>query len=133
MVVGQVYRYQLTENGQPELVLTKSTVNRNGNYNLCRIITTKRLATICHHQLYKKRMAKTYIRKVWSREFRECDLVLRKILSLPHEDHNKWTPNYECLYMVKKAFLGRALILTRIDREDVIRPVNLDFMKKYFV
>jgi hypothetical protein len=70
MVVGQVYRYQLTENGQPELVLTKPMVNSSGNYNLCRIITTKRLAIICHHQLYKKRMAKTYIRKVWSREFR---------------------------------------------------------------
>lgn len=55
MVVGQVYRYQLTENGQPELVLTKPMINRSENYNLCRIITTKRLATICHHQLYKKK------------------------------------------------------------------------------
>jgi hypothetical protein len=52
---------------------------------------------------------------------------------LPHKDHNKWTPNYECLYMVKKAFLGRALILTSIDGDDVIRPVNSDFVKKYFV
>lgn len=59
--------------------------------------------------------------------------MLRKILSLPHEDHNKWTPNYECLYMVKKAFLGRALILTSIDGDDVIRLVNSDFVKKYFV
>jgi hypothetical protein len=39
MVVGQVYRYQLTENGQPELVLTKPMINRSENYNLCRIIT----------------------------------------------------------------------------------------------
>ncbi|KAJ6990353.1 hypothetical protein NC653_018792 [Populus alba x Populus x berolinensis] len=78
-------------------------------------------------------MAKTYYRNVRPRTFREGDLVLRKVIPLPNEDYSKWTPNYEGLYIVKKAFSRRALILTSMDGEDVIRPVNSNSVKKYFV
>jgi hypothetical protein len=50
------------------------------------MISENRLAIICHRQLYQKRMAKTHERKVQLREFREGDLVLRNILSLPNKD-----------------------------------------------
>ena len=77
-------------------------------------------------------MAKAYDRKVRPREFKEGDLVLRKILSLPGEDRRKWAPNYEGPYIVKKAFSGGALMLTRMDGEDIVRPVNSDSVKKYY-
>jgi hypothetical protein len=96
------------------------------------MISERRLAAICHHQLYQRRMAKAYDRKVRPREFKEGDLVLRKILSLPGEDRSKWAPNYEGPYIVKKAFSGGALMLTRMDGEDVVRPVNSDSVKKYY-
>jgi hypothetical protein len=96
------------------------------------MISERRLAAICHHQLYQRRMAKAYDRKVQPREFKERDLVLRKILSLPGEDRSKWAPNYEGPYIVKKVFLGGALMLTRMDGEDVVRPVNSDSVKKYY-
>ena len=73
-------------------------------YDQLNMISQKRLAAICHHQLYQKRMAKTHDKKVWPRIFREGDLVLRKVISLPNKDHSKWPPNYEGPYMVKKAF-----------------------------
>jgi hypothetical protein len=57
---------------------------------------------------------------------------LKKILPLPGEDQSKWAPNYEGLYMVKKAFLGGALLLSRMDGEDLVRPVNSDSVKKYY-
>jgi hypothetical protein len=41
-------------------------------------------------------------------------------------------PNYEGPYIMKKAFSGGALILTRMDGEDVVRPVNSDSIKKYY-
>jgi len=91
------------------------------------------LAAICHHQLYQRRMAKAYDRKVRPREFKEGDLVLRKILPLPSEDRSKWAPNYEGPYVVKKAFSGGALLLTRMDGDDLPRPVNSDSVKKYYV
>jgi hypothetical protein len=102
-------------------------------YEQLNMISEKRLAAICHHQLYQRRMAKAYDRKVRPREFKEGDLVLRKILPLPSEDRSKWAPNYEGPYVVKKAFSGGALLLTRMDGDDLPRHVNSDSVKKYYV
>ena len=97
------------------------------------MISEKRLAAICHHQLYQRRMVKAYDRKVRPREFKEGDLVLRKILPLQSEDQSKWAPNYEGPYVVKKTFSRGALLLTRMDGDDLSRPVNSDSVKKYYV
>jgi hypothetical protein len=77
-------------------------------------------------------MAKAYDKKVRPVESKEGDLVLRKILLLPGEDRSKWTPNYESPYIVNKVFFRGALILTRMDGEDVVRPVNSNSIKKYY-
>jgi hypothetical protein len=55
-------------------------------YKQLTMISETRLATICHHQLYQKTMAKAYDKKVRPKTFQEADLVLRKILHLPGED-----------------------------------------------
>jgi hypothetical protein len=68
------------------------------------LINEKRLATICHHQLYQSRMAKAYNRKVRPMIFKEGDLVLKKISLASGEDHSKWAPNYKEPYVVRKAF-----------------------------
>ena len=34
--------------------------------------------------------------------------------------------------MVKKAFSGGALLLSRMDREDLVKPMNADSIKKYY-
>jgi len=54
-------------------------------------------------------------------------------LSLPGEYQSKWVPNYESPYIVKKAFLGGALKLYRMDGEDLARLVNSDSVKRYYV
>jgi hypothetical protein len=41
-------------------------------------------------------------------------------------------PNYEGLYVLKKAFSGGALQLSRMDGEDLVRHVNPDSVKKYY-
>ena len=41
-------------------------------------------------------------------------------------------PNYEGPYVVKKVFSGGALLLIRMDREDLVRPVNSNPVKKYY-
>ena len=102
-------------------------------YEQLNMISEKRLAVIFHQQLYQRRMAKAYDRKVRPREFKEGDLVLQKILPLPSEDRSKWASNYEGPYVVKKAFSRGALLLTRMDGDDLPRPLNSDSMKKYYV
>jgi hypothetical protein len=102
-------------------------------YEQLNLISEKRVTAICHHQLYQKRMAKAYDKKVRPRMFQEGDLVLKKLLALPGENLSKWAPNYEGPYIVKKAFSGGALQLSRIDGEDLARPVNSDSVKRYYV
>jgi hypothetical protein len=50
-------------------------------YKQLNLISEKSIAAICHHQLYQRRMAKSYNKKVRPRGFHEGDLVLKKILS----------------------------------------------------
>ena len=58
-------------------------------YEQLNLISEKRLASICHHQLYQRRMAKSYDKKVRPRRFQEGDLVLKKILPVPGQDQSK--------------------------------------------
>jgi hypothetical protein len=58
------------------------------------LVSEKRIVMIYHHQLYQKRMAKTYNKKVKPQVFQEEDLILRKILAMPNKDQSKWAPNY---------------------------------------
>jgi hypothetical protein len=51
-------------------------------------------------------------------------------MPLPGKDQSKWAPNNEGPYVVKKAFLGGALLLSRMDGEDLVKPVNSNSIKK---
>ena len=101
-------------------------------YDQLGFIEEKRLAAVCHGQLYQKRMKKTFDKKVRPREFHKGDLVVKKIISVQKDHRGKWMPNYEGPYVVKKAFSRGALILTRMDGEELPLPVNSDTVKKFF-
>ena len=64
---------------------------------------------------------------------REGDLVVKKIISIQKDRRGKWMPNYEGPYVVKKVFSGGALILTRMDGEELPLPVNSDAVKKFYI
>lgn len=97
------------------------------------LIDEKRLASICHGQVYQKRMKRAFDKKVRPREFQVGDLVLKRILPPNAPDsRGKWAPNHEGPYVVKKVFFGGALLLTTMDGEDFPLSVNADAVKKYF-
>ena len=58
--------------------------------------------------------------------------MIKKVLSFAPDSRDKWTPNYEGPYVVKRAFSGNALILTTMDGEEFTRLVKDDAVKKYF-
>jgi hypothetical protein len=60
-------------------------------------------------------MAKSYDKQAHPKEFKESDLVLKKIFPILGEDKRKRPSNYEDPYMIKKAFSGRVLILSIMD------------------
>ena len=101
--------------------------NRFDQLNL---IEEKRMTTLCHGKLYPKRMKKDFDKKVKPREFREGDLVLRKIMSFNADSRGKCTPNFEGPYVVKKVFFGSALILETMEGEKFPCPMNVDAIKK---
>ncbi|GAU40233.1 hypothetical protein TSUD_219430 [Trifolium subterraneum] len=84
-------------------------------YDQLNLIEEKRMAALCHGQLYQRRMKQAFDRKVRPCEFREGDLVLKKILSFQPDSRGKWTPNYEGPYVVKRAFSGGAMTLATMD------------------
>ena len=49
-------------------------------YEQLNLIKEKRMKTICHGQLYQKRMMRAHDKKIRSRQFQEGELVLKRIL-----------------------------------------------------
>ena len=78
-------------------------------------------------------MKQAFDKKVCPREFKEGDLMLRKILTFQPDSRGKWAPNYEGPYVVKRAFSGGAMTLQTMDGEELPRTVNTNVVKKYFV
>ena len=114
---------------ETKLLEAKWVQNRFDQLNF---IEEKRMTALCHGQLYQKWIKKTFDNKAKPCEFREGDLVLRKIMSFNTNSRGKWTPNYKGTCVVKKAFFDGALILETFDGEEFPRPMNADAVKKYF-
>ena len=77
-------------------------------------------------------MMQAHNKKFKSRQFKEGNLVLKRILPNQHDPREKWVSNWQGSYVVKKAFSRRASILIEMDGEGLPSPVNFDAMKKYY-
>jgi hypothetical protein len=76
-------------------------------------------------------MVKAYNKRViWV--FKKRDQVLKKILLTSGEDQSKWASKYEGLYVVNKAFPRKALVLTKMDGDDLPNPENSNIIKMYY-
>ena len=58
--------------------------------------------------------------------------MFKQIPQNRQDPRGKWSPNWEGPYVVKKAFLGEALILTEMDRKEFSGPINANIVKKYY-
>ena len=97
------------------------------------LIDEKRLTSVCHGQLYQKRMARAYNRKVRPRHFEVGQLVLRRILPHQVEAKGKFSPNWQGPFMVKKVLPNGALYLTDVEGKMVEVAINADAVKRYYV
>ena len=71
-------------------------------------------------------------KKIRPRQFQKRELVLKRIPQNRQDPREKWSPNWEGPYVVKKAFSGGALILTEMDGKEFSSPINADIVKKYY-
>ncbi|KAI5401708.1 hypothetical protein KIW84_066250 [Lathyrus oleraceus] len=94
------------------------------------LIDEKRLAAVCHGQIYQKRMTQAFNKKVKRRVYQIGDLVIKRIILPQGDPRGKWTPTYEGPFVVKKVFSGGAMMLATMDGEEFPHPVNADIVKK---
>ena len=90
------------------------------------------MKAICHGQLYQRRMMRAHDKKIRPRQFQEGELVLKRIPQNRQDFRGKWSPNWEGPYVMKKAFLEGALILTEMDGKEFPGPINANIVKKYY-
>jgi hypothetical protein len=102
-------------------------------YKQLNFIDEKRLAALCHGQLYQRRIERAYNKKARPRTFQPGDLVLKKRNTALSDSRGKFAPSYEGPYVVKKAFSGGAIILADMDGEEFRSPINSDSVIKYHV
>ncbi|XP_070019472.1 uncharacterized protein [Nicotiana sylvestris] len=97
------------------------------------LIDEKRMAAVCHGQLYQQRMACAYNKKVQHRNFEVGQLVLRRILPYHQEAKGKFAPNWKDPYIIRKLLPKGALYLGDIEGNDPEIAVNVDTVKRYYV
>ncbi|XP_015060479.1 uncharacterized protein LOC107006439 [Solanum pennellii] len=97
------------------------------------LIDEKRMVAVCHGQLYRQRMVRSFHKRVRARIFKVGQLVLERIF--PHQDEykGKFTLNWQSPYMVHKVLSGGALVLSEMDGTVWPKPINSDAVKRYYV
>ncbi|XP_070008251.1 uncharacterized protein [Nicotiana sylvestris] len=94
------------------------------------LIDEKRLAAVCHGQLYQKRMARAYNKKMRPRKLEVGQLVLKHILPHQAEAKGKFVPNWQGLFVVTRVLPNSALYLTDIEGKCVDMAINSDAVKR---
>ncbi|XP_070026497.1 uncharacterized protein [Nicotiana sylvestris] len=94
------------------------------------LIDEKRLATVCHGQLYQKRMAREYNKKVHPQKFEMGQLVLKRFLPHQAETKGKFAPNRQGPFMVTRVLSNDVLYLTDIEGKCVDMAINCDAVKR---
>ena len=97
------------------------------------LLDEKRVKAMYHSQLYQKRIARAYNRKIKPGKIKEGDLVLKLTRPIMTDPRGKFKPSWEGPYLVKKLFSKGAAILSDLERNEFKEPINLDKLKKYFL
>ncbi|XP_070007402.1 uncharacterized protein [Nicotiana sylvestris] len=92
------------------------------------LIDEKKLAVICHGQLYQKRMA--YNKKVRPQKFEVGQMVLKRILPHQVEAKGKFAPNWQGPFVVTRVLPNGTLYLTDIEGKCVDMAINSDAVKR---
>ena len=113
----KISKYQLVESRLAQLTL----------------MDEKRLKIMYHIQLYQKRIARAYNKKINPGKIKEGDLVLKHTRPLLTDSRGKFKPNWEGPYLVKEIFSNGTSILSDIEENEFRNPINLAKLKKYFL
>ena len=86
-----------------------------------------------HSQLYQKRIARAYNKKIKPVKIKEGDLILKLTRPIMTDLKGKFKLNWEGPYLTKKLFSKGTAILSYLEGNEFKEPINLDKLKKYFL
>ena len=75
----------------------------------------KRIKAMYHSQLYQKRIARAYNKKIKLGKIKEGDLVLKLTKPIMTDPRGKFKPNWEGPYLVKKLFSKGTVTLSDLE------------------
>lgn len=73
-------------------------------YDQLNLIEDKQLTVICHGQLNQRYLKRSLNKNILPHSFQAGELMLKRLSSIHSDPRDKWTPNYERPFVVKKAF-----------------------------
>ena len=97
------------------------------------LLDEKRMRAMYHSQLYQKRIARAYNKKIKPSKIKEEDLVLKLTIPIMTNPREKFKLKWEGPYLAKKLFSKGAAILSDLEGNEFREPINLDKLKKYFL
>ena len=95
------------------------------------LIDKKRARAQYHAQGYRKRIARAFNKKVRPRNLKEGDLVLKVLRDETFDLSGKMKPRWSGPFIIKKIMLGGATRITDLDKEEMLRPINMDRLQRY--
>ena len=84
-------------------------------------------------QLYQRRVARAFNKKVKPIQFKKGDWVLKQARPISGDPRGKFKPNWEGPYLVQKVMSKGAVKLSDLEGNEFLDPVNIDRLKKYFL
>ena len=93
----------------------------------------KRMDALFHTQIYQRRIARAFNRKVKLGKIKVGDMVLKQSRAIVFDPRGKFRPNQEGSYLIKTVLPKGAAKISDLEGNEFTEPINLDRVKKYYL
>ena len=93
----------------------------------------KRMDALFHTQIYLRRIARAFNKKVKPGKIKAGDMILKQSRAIVFDPIGKFRANWEGLYLVKIVLPKGAARKLDLEGNEFTEPVNLDHLKKYYL
>ena len=93
----------------------------------------KRMSALFQTQIYQRRIARAFNKKVKPGKIKAGDMVLKQSRAIVFDPRGKFRPNWEGPYLVRTVLPKGAAKISNLEGNEFIEHVNLDRLKKYYL
>ena len=93
----------------------------------------KRMDALFHTQIYQRRIARAFNKKVKPEKIKAGDMVLKQSRAIVFDPRGTFRPNWEGPYLVRTILPKGAAKISDLEGNEFTEHVNLDRLKKYYL